>query len=116
MNNKKIIKILISAIVMLSIVVSIGINNNKELEANSNEYIKNLKPISKANAIKILKAEYGDIVSIPENQIKRVGDKYLIQVYLNVEDEEEHGNEEEYDTSLGIHKINVFTGELILPD
>ncbi|HSQ88082.1 hypothetical protein [Romboutsia sp.] len=124
MNSKKIIKIVILAIVMVSIVVLIDIIHNKESETNSNklekyksdEYIKDLKPISKANVINILKAEYGDVISVSENQIKQVGDEYLVEVYLNDEGEDEHEEEHMHDTSLGIHKINRFTGELILPN
>jgi len=117
MKHKKIITLIMIAV---SIVVLVGTINNKESKTNSNksgsygssDNIKELNPISKSSVINILKAQYGELISVSESEIKKIGDEYVVEVHLGAEDE----HEEEHDTSLGIHKINVFTGELTLPN
>ncbi len=119
MKHKKIIALIMIAV---SIVILIGTINNKGSETNSNKWgiygssdnIKELNPISKLSVINILKAQYGELISVSEGEIKKIGDEYVVEVHLGAEEEHEH--EEEHDTSLGIHKINVFTGELTFPN
>ena len=120
MKHKKIITLIMIAV---SVVVLIGTINNKESKPNSNkpksygssDNIKELNPISKSSVINILKAQYGELISISESEVKKTGDEYVVEVFIDNEDEEEHEHEE-YNTSLGIHKINVFTGELTFPN
>jgi ABC-type oligopeptide transport system substrate-binding subunit len=125
--NMKHKKIMILIMISVSIVVLIGAINNKELKPNSNksksygsgDNIKELNPISKSSVINILKAQYGELISISESEVKKTGDEYVVEVFIGNEDEEEHEEEhehEEHNTSLGIHKINVFTGELTFPN
>lgn len=76
----------------------------------------NMEPISKENALKVLKSKYGNRISNTEEDIKQVGDEYLVDVHIKIEDEKEdaHQNEEhEHSQSMGTHKINIYSGEIV---
>ncbi|RDY29269.1 hypothetical protein CHL78_002880 [Romboutsia weinsteinii] len=91
-----------------------GIDKNMDIE----NIAENVNPISKENVINILKAEYGDLIHVTEDEIKTIGDKYVVDVNLeNLEDEDEHSSHEHSDeNNIGTHMINMYTGELIKPD
>lgn len=120
-KRHKIIVIVLVSIVILFL--GIKINNINKL-ANENE-IKSKKldinPISKENVIKIIKAEYGEYISTTEEDIEIVGEEYVVDVYVDIkESEEDHQSHEHSEVelnreSLGIHKIDMFSGELKKP-
>ena len=113
MINKNIIVFSISIIIVLFLV---GCNNidKKELYIKSDKVYtgKELNPISKEYVIKILKAEYGDNISITTDDIKSIQDEYVVEVYVELKDNEvteEHIHKQ----SLGEYRINMYTGEII---
>ncbi|MBO3443311.1 hypothetical protein [Clostridium sp. CCUG 7971] len=108
-------------IVILLIMIASFVNNkNNENNENTNEKnrAEDIEPLSKKHAINILKAEYGDYILANEDDIKIKGDEYIIDVSVYIEDDEPHEDlgEHEHEQSLGVHKINMYTGELIIPD
>ncbi|MGX4598654.1 hypothetical protein [Faecalimicrobium sp. JNUCC 81] len=111
-------------IVILLIMIASFVNNkNNENNQNTNEKnrvedIEQIEPLSKKHAINILKAEYGDYILASEDDIKIKGDEYIIDVSVYIEDDEPHEDlgEHEHEQSLGVHKINMYTGKLIIPD
>ncbi|MGL5757021.1 MAG: hypothetical protein ACRCYC_16985 [Paraclostridium sp.] len=116
---KKIYFILVFIIILLA---SFFIFKFKDKVDNEYKYIKennynkeNMEPISKENALRVLKSKYGDGVSNTEEDIKLVGDEYLVDVHIKIEDEEDiHQNEKhEHNQSMGIHKINIYSGEIV---
>ena len=116
MNKKYII---IITIIIIFLVISIILKiQNKDIENYNLKVLENIKPISKETAIKILKSEYGDLLDINKNDIKKVGDEYIIEVFVSIEDDEDskhnHNTDEKHThrSSIGICKINIYTGEL----
>lgn len=108
-------------IVILLIMIASFVNNKNNENTNEKnrvEDIEQIDPLSKMHAINILKAEYGDYISVNEDDIKIKGDEYIIDVSVYIEDDEPHEDlgEHEHEQSLGVHKINMYTGELIIPD
>lgn len=74
---------------------------------------ENLNPISKENVINILKAEYGDLIHITEDQISIDKEDYVVDVKIEIlESDDSH----EHENSLGVHRINMYTGELVKVD
>lgn len=116
MNKKYIIGIIV-IIVLVAVSIIFKIQEKNITDSNS-KVLENIKPISKETAIKILKSEYGDFIDIDENDIKKVGDNYIVEVFVSIEDDEDsnHTHSEDegniHKSSLGIHKINIYTGEL----
>ena len=122
MRNKK-----MTFVIFIMIIISLFIlifankdkinNQDKRVESKKEDYTNKIKPLSKDNAVKILKAEYGDFINISEKDIQIVGDEYVVDVYMGEIDEEDHKHEDgEERVSLGTHKINIYTGELIFPE
>lgn len=116
---KKRISIIIFIVVII-IILFMGLMNLKDNKAQESLTLNNttksnirskLKPISKENAIKILKAQYGENISTKENNIVSEGDYYIVEVYADLENSEE--NEHEHVQSLGKHKIDMYTGEIM---
>mgnify|MGYP003377800258 CR=1 FL=1 len=116
MNKKYIIGIIV-IIILISISIIFKIEE-KDIENSNSKVLENIKPISKETVIKILKSEYGDFIDIDENDIKKVGDNYIVEVFVSIEDDEDSGHTHSEDegnihkSSLGVHKINIYTGEL----
>ena len=106
-------------IASISIIISlffVGCNNNdkKELDIKSEKVYtdKELNPISKEHVIKILKSEYGDNIDMNIEDIKSIQHEYIVEVYVELKDNE--GTEEHtHKQSLGEHRINMYTGEII---
>lgn len=87
----------------------VGCSNNKVLDIESD---KELNPIPKEYLIKILKAEYGENISLNIEDIKSIEDEYVVEVYLLLKDNE--GTEEHiHKQSIGEHRINMYTGDII---
>ncbi|MGL5312382.1 MAG: hypothetical protein ACRC92_03940 [Peptostreptococcaceae bacterium] len=121
--NKKNIAIIFILIIALFIGINISNKNEKYDSKNENESKKeythkDLNPISRESVINILKAEYGESVSVTVGEIKSVGDEYVVEVYIDLKDseeiEEEHSalGEHTHRESLGEHRINMYTGEI----
>lgn len=101
-----------------------NINNQKNFVEKKAE---DLNPISKESAKKILESEFGKDITNTDDDFKEDGDYYIIDVNVNLGTSEEHTHtEEELSTeelnitedgdhiiSLGIYKINKYTGELV---
>lgn len=113
--SKKFVTLVI-LIISVSI-ISIGCSKNDEnIEKNISH---KANPISKENALNVLRSEYGGMVVTTENDIKQDGENYIVDVYIEpTVDEEEHNESDEHDhkESIGVHKINIYTGELTKPD
>ncbi len=113
MINKNIIVLSISIIIVLFFVGCNNINKKESDIKYDKVYTdKKLNPISKEYVIKILKAEYGDNISITTEDIKSIEDEYVVEVYVELKDNEvteEHIHKQ----SLGEHRINMYTGEII---
>lgn len=86
-------------------------NTNQQEAANLKEK-KGIDPISKENALKVLKATYGDGVSNTEDDLKQVGNDYVVEVKVYIEDEEDHNHDHVHDQTIGTHKIDIYTGEI----
>ncbi|WP_042271458.1 hypothetical protein [Faecalimicrobium dakarense] len=115
-------KIIISILIIVSIIeVALFLknkeNNDKKLN-NTDKFTQKIEPLSKKHAINILKSEYGDYISVSEDDIKIKGDEYIIDVSVYIEDDEPHEDlgDHEHEQSLGVHKINMYTGALTMPD
>lgn len=101
-----------------------NINNQKNFVEKKAE---DLNPISKESAKKILESEFGKDITNTDDDFKEDDDYYIIDVNVNLGTSEEHTHtEEELSTeelnitddgdhiiSLGIYKINKYTGELV---
>lgn len=88
-------------------------SNMKQVEASDFKDKKDIEPISKENAIKVLKATYGDIVCNTEDELKQVGDEYVVEVKVCIEDEESNEDQNhDHEQSIGTHKIDIYTGEI----
>ena len=112
--NKKIIVVSLLLITVFSFTV--GCSKKSEINTENLNTIdkSDINPISKETTINILKAEYGDNIIIEDKDIKLIGDLYFIDVYVEIE-EENNGNNETHThkQSLGTQKIDKYTGELI---
>ena len=112
--NKKIIVVSL----LLIIVFSFTVGCSKKLKINTENLNtvdkSDINPISKETAINILKAEYGDNIIIEDKDIKLIGDLYFIDVYVEVEEDNDKSHETHiHKQSLGTQKIDKYTGELI---
>lgn len=113
--SKKIIFIgLFSMLIFLFVVGCNKIESDKDnLNSATN---KDISPISKETVINILKAEYGDNVSVKNEDIRLIGDLYFIDLYVDVEDSEDNDDNHEthiHRQSLGTQKIDKYTGEFV---
>lgn len=113
--SKKIIIINLLIIIILSIVACSKLAQQDTTNNSNSIDTKNINPISKDTVINILKAEYGDNILIKDEDIKLVGDLYFVDVYVELEDYEEDETHETHthNQSLGTHKIDKYTGEII---
>lgn len=112
--NKKIIGISILYIIIISFIVGCDKTQVNDITNSNTIDKKDINPISKSTVIKVLKAEYGDNISVKDEDIRLIGDLYFVDVYV----EEEHIDYESNEThkhrqSLGTQKIDKYTGEFI---
>ncbi|MEG2246373.1 MAG: hypothetical protein RSC84_02890 [Peptostreptococcaceae bacterium] len=118
--KKKYIIIAMFFIILALIVFLIAERKQDDVKVNKDiEYSKNIEPISREIALKILKSQYGDSISNTEEDIKQVGDEYIIDVHVKLDEHEAEGEHEHIDSkdasheqSIGTYKINIYTGEL----
>ncbi|MGL4797177.1 MAG: hypothetical protein ACRC1Y_04030 [Paraclostridium sp.] len=118
-------KIITLIIITISIaIISIGCNKKNEInKAEKTEVMDHkLNPISKENALNVLKSEYGEMITTTIDDIKEEGEEYIVEVYIDsyIEptiDDASHDESQDHDhrESIGTHKINIYTGELIKP-
>lgn len=121
--SKKYMTLIIVTISMA--IISIGCNKSNI----SNEYNKTIpidhksNPISKENALNVLKSEYGDMITTKTEDIQQKGNEYIVDVYVDLyieptidDPEHDESKEHEHGESIGVHKINIYTGELIKPE
>ncbi len=104
-------------ILIFIITFTIGCNKKENIQdyVDPKEEME-LNPIPKEIVISILKSEYGENIDISENDISVEGNNYVVEVYVEILDEEEHDGHTEPHThreSLGIHKIDMYSGEII---
>ncbi|CEP50063.1 hypothetical protein [Paraclostridium sordellii] len=112
MKKRYIIVILVLIVSCFSLFVIKQNEKDEKIDYKSKNYEKKIEPISKELAIKVLKSKYGNKVSNTEEDIKQVGDEYIVDVHVSVEDEgslQAHVHNQ----SLGEQKINIYTGELV---
>ena len=96
------------------VIQKLGKMSYEKIDYKSKNYEKKIEPISKELAIKVLKSKYGNKVSNTEEDIKQVGDEYIVDVHVSVEDEDEGSLQAHvHNQSLGEQKINIYTGELV---
>lgn len=114
MKKRYIIVILVLIVSCFSLFVIKQNEKDEKIDYKSKNYEKKIEPISKELAIKVLKSKYGNKVSNTEEDIKQVGDEYIVDVHVRVEDEEEGSLQAHvHNQSLGEQKINIYTGELV---
>ncbi|CEN77408.1 hypothetical protein [Paraclostridium sordellii] len=114
MKKRYIIVLLVLIVLCFSLFVIKQNEKDEKIDYKSKNYEKKIEPISKELAIKVLKSKYGNKVSNTEEDIKQVGDEYIVDVHVSVEDEEEGSLQAHvHDQSLGEQKINIYTGELV---
>lgn len=115
--SKKIMTVIILTVIIAILVI--GCRKTNEIIKNDNE----LEPISKEVALKVLQAQYGDMIDTTVDDIKQEGENYIVDVHVDLyveptiddlhpDEKEEHNHRE----SIGTHKINIYTGELIKPE
>jgi len=110
-------RINIALVLLASILIfTVGCNKNESIKENikTKEEI-DINPISKDIVINILRAEYGEDVVVFIEDISTEGDNYVVEVFVDLSHDEEHDDYTELHThreSLGIHKINMYTGEI----
>lgn len=116
--------IIIGSIIVAIVILAIFINqksslnlaksrDTKQVETSNLKENKDAEPISKENAIKVLKATYGDGVCNIEDDLKQVGSDYVVEVKVCIEDEEDAENHDHiHEQSIGTHKIDIYTGEI----
>ncbi|MFR3072430.1 MAG: hypothetical protein ACLTK8_06485 [Paeniclostridium sp.] len=115
MNRRHLILLLIFIILGLII---FSISKNKENEIKTNEdtkYSKNIEPISKETALKVLKSQYGNRVVNTKEDIKQIGDEYVVDVRVRLDEHEDESlgkDHQSHEQSMGKYQINIFTGEL----
>lgn len=115
------------AVIVSIATLAIGIwvnkeNEEKNLDTKYKEENLNINPISKENALMILKSEYGEHISNTIDDIELIDEEYVIDVCIDLEHGEEGFDSHEeviphsHKESIGIHKINIYTGKLIKPE
>ncbi|GAA0093220.1 hypothetical protein UT300009_32500 [Paraclostridium bifermentans] len=118
--SKKNIIIGIISILLVGVLVSVVFENRKnplnskedQIEVSENKDKNKIEPISKENAIKVLKAKYGDGVSNTEEDIKQVGNNYEVKVNVSIEEKDDEGEVHYHEQDMGTHKIDIYTGEI----
>ncbi|MDB8789407.1 hypothetical protein PN398_01605 [Romboutsia sp. 1001216sp1] len=104
-------KIIIGILLIIAIIISIIIASKKDekdgVYFTDKTYNKEINPISKETAVNIIKAEYGDLVTVNKDDIKKVGDKYKVELFITINDEE-HSHKK----SIGVHEIDIYTGDM----
>lgn len=118
--NKKNIIIGIISILVVGVLVLVVFENRKNLlnskedqiEVSENKDKNKIEPISKENALKVLKATYGDGVSNTEEDIKQVGNNYEVKVNVSIEEKDDEGEVHYHEQDMGTHKIDIYTGEI----
>lgn len=118
--NKKNIIIGIISILVVGVLVSVVFENRKkplnskedQIEVSENKDKNKIEPISKENALKVLKATYGDGVSNTEEDIKQVGNNYEVKVNVSIEEKDDEGEVHYHEQDMGTHKIDIYTGEI----
>lgn len=118
--SKKNIIIGIISILVVGVLVSVVFENRKnplnskedQIEISENKDKNKIEPISKENALKVLKATYGDGVSNTEEDIKQVGNNYEVKVNVSIEEKDDEGEVHYYEQDMGTHKIDIYTGEI----
>ncbi|WP_195948077.1 hypothetical protein [Paraclostridium bifermentans] len=118
--SKKNIIIGIISILVVGVLVSVVFENRKktlnskedQIEVSENKDKKDIEPISKENALKVLKATYGDGVSNTEEDIKQVGNNYEVKVNVSIEEKDDEGEVHYHEQDMGTHKIDIYTGEI----
>lgn len=118
--SKKNIIIGIISILVVGVLVSVVFENRKnplnskedQIEVAENKDKNKIEPISKENALKVLKATYGDGVSNTEEDIKQVGNNYEVKVNVSIEEKDDEGEVHYHEQDMGTHKIDIYTGEI----
>lgn len=118
--SKKNIIIGIISILIVGVLVSVVFENRKnplnskegQIEVSENKDKNKIEPISKENALKVLKATYGDGVSNTEEDIKQVGNNYEVKVNVSIEEKDDEGEVHYHEQDMGTHKIDIYTGEI----
>ncbi|MGL5652392.1 MAG: hypothetical protein ACRDDE_11580 [Paraclostridium sp.] len=118
--SKKNITIGIISVFIVVVVISAVLTNRKtsstsnenQIEVSENKDKNKIEPISKENALKVLKAKYGDAVSNTEEDIKQVGNNYEVKVKVCIEEKEDGGDVHYHEQDMGTHKIDIYTGEI----
>ncbi|KKY02241.1 MULTISPECIES: hypothetical protein [Paraclostridium] len=118
--SKKNIIIGIISILVVGVLVSVVFENRKnplnskedQIEISENKDKNKIEPISKENALKVLKATYGDGVSNTEEDIKQVGNNYEVKVNVSIEEKDDEGEVHYHEQDMGTHKIDIYTGEI----
>lgn len=114
MKKRYIIVILVLIVSCFLLFATKQNERDEKIDYKSKNYEKKIEPISKELAIKVLKSKYGNKVSNTEEDIKQVGDEYIVDVHVRVEDEEEGSLQAHvHNQSIGEQKINIYTGELV---
>ncbi len=121
MNKKKIINILLLVLIVIGIMALYYIKkDNQNNKLNEEKILSLMKPISIDKAMEILRNEYGEMINMDRSNIKTINNEYIIEVFVSVEDDEESNNshndeEHTHEYSLGIHKVNRYTGDIEFP-
>lgn len=118
--NKKNIIIGIISILVVGVLVLVVFENRKnplnskedQIEVSEKKDKNKIEPISKENALKVLKATYGDGVSNTEEDIKQVGNNYEVKVNVSIEEKDDEGEVHYHEQDMGTHKIDIYTGEI----
>lgn len=118
--SKKNIIIGIISILVVGMLVLVVFENRKnpldskedQIEVSENKDTNRIEPISKENALKVLKATYGDGVSNTEEDIKQVGNNYEVKVNVSIEEKDDEGEVHYHEQDMGTHKIDIYTGEI----
>ncbi|OSB08085.1 hypothetical protein [Paraclostridium bifermentans] len=118
--NKKNIIIGIISILVVGVLVLVVFENRKnplnskedQIEVSENKDKNKIEPISKENALKVLKATYGEGVSNTEEDIKQVGNNYEVKVNVSIEEKDDEGEVHYHEQDMGTHKIDIYTGEI----
>lgn len=119
MSKKNIIIGIISVFIVVVVISAVFANrktsstsNENQIEVSENKDKNKIEPISKENALKVLKAKYGDAVSNTEEDIKQVGNNYEVKVKVCIEEKEDGGDVHYHEQDMGTHKIDIYTGEI----
>lgn len=119
MSKKNIIIGIVSVLVVGMVISAVFINRKvsltskeDQIEVSENKDKNKIEPISKENALKVLKATYGDGVSNTEEDIKQVGNNYEVKVKVSIEEKEDEGEVHYHEQDMGTHKIDIYTGEI----